>query len=172
MARALFIALAFTVCATTAFSAETDQSTAVTDRPLRAVVVTGGHSFDEKPFLAMFKEQPGIEFVHKHQKDDSELFESIDGWDYDVIVFYAMTQKISEKRRKNLLALLDRGVGLVALHHTIGAFDKWPKFHQLIGGKYIQKPETIAGKECPASTYLHDVDFALQVADAEHPVTR
>ncbi|MCP4639111.1 MAG: ThuA domain-containing protein, partial [bacterium] len=23
-----------------------------------------------------------------------------------------------------------------------------------------------------ASTYLHDVDFALQVADAEHPVTR
>jgi hypothetical protein len=38
----------------------------------------------------------------------------------------SMTQQISEKRQKNFLKLLDQGVGIVALHHTMGSFQQLP----------------------------------------------
>lgn len=88
--------------------------------PLKVVVVTGGHGFEHDPFFKIFGQIEQIKYVEAVQKDHSELFEDIGKWDYDVIVFYNMTQNISEQRRKNFLALLDKGVGVVALHHTMG----------------------------------------------------
>jgi hypothetical protein len=86
--------------------------------PIKVVVVTGGHDFDHDPFFTLFQGQPGIQYVEAVQKDSSELFEDISKWDYDVIVLYNMTQDISDVRKRNFKALLDRGVGLVALHHA------------------------------------------------------
>ncbi len=135
---------------------------------LKVAVVTGGHGFEEKPFFEMFDAMPHVQYVHCPQADDSELFEDVSGWDYDVIVLYNMGQKITPKRQANFKRLLDRGVGLVALHHCLGAYQEWDEFSKIIGGKYyLQAPP---GR--PACTYQHDLDLPIRVADGDHPVTR
>ncbi len=64
--------------------------------------------------MSMFEGYADIAYTHAPQKDESELFEDIGNWPYDVIVFYNLTQQISDQRRANFLALTDRGVGILA----------------------------------------------------------
>lgn len=141
-------------------------------RPLNVVVLTGGHAFDQKVFPKLFEGHEGMNFTIVALKDHSEIFEDISDFKYDVIVFYNMTQKISEKRRANFLALLERGVGLVPLHHTICAYQEWPEFNRIIGARYFQKVETFEGKEHAKSSYKHDLDMPIRVVDSAHPITR
>jgi len=138
---------------------------------LKVVVVTGGHDFEREPFFKIFDSIEAINYTEAIQKDHSELFEDISGWDYDVIVFYSMTQQISEKRRKNFLKLLEQGVGVVALHHTMGSFQEWPEFRKIIGTKYYLKDTMEDGVLCKGSSFKHDVDMAISVADSDHPIT-
>ncbi len=139
---------------------------------IAVAVVTGGHGFTEKPFLDMFRQDSAITFTHIALKDDSEIFETIDLFPYDVVVLYNLTQKISEKRRANFLALMDRGVGLVVLHHAIANYADWPEYREIIGARYFLKDITENGVTYPASQYEHGVDIAIHVEDVNHPVTR
>ena len=139
---------------------------------IKVAVVTGGHEFSEKPFLAIFEGNEGVECTHVVLKDDSELFEDISAWPYQAIVLYNMTQKISEKRQQNLLKLLDRGVGLVVLHHAIADYSEWPEFRKIIGARYFLSDVTENGKTFPRSTYEHGVDYNIHVADPSHPITQ
>jgi hypothetical protein len=143
-----------------------------TAKPIRAVVVTGGHAFDQKAFPKLFEGHPDIVCEFKPQKDDSEIFEDVADWPYDVVVLYNMTQKISEKRRQNFLGLLDRGVGLVVLHHAIADFQDWPEFEKIIGTKYYLKKTVVDGVTHPRGAYRHDIDIKIHVEDAEHPITK
>ncbi|MCY2954130.1 MAG: ThuA domain-containing protein [Planctomycetota bacterium] len=145
-------------------------------KTINIVVVTGGHGFDEKEFPKLFAglgDIPNIKVDKvdfKALKDEAELFDDISNWKYDVIVFYHMTQKITEKRRANFLALLDKGVGVVALHHCIGAFQDWPDYANIIGGKHFTKEGTIDGKKWPVSLWKDDVKMTVHV-EADHPIT-
>jgi type 1 glutamine amidotransferase len=140
--------------------------------PIKAVVVTGGHGFEHGPFFALFQGHDDIRYVEAAQKDHSELFEDISDWDYDVIVLYNMTQNISPKRQANFKALLERGVGLVALHHAQGAFNAWDDYRRIIGARYPLKPQEIDGVKFETGTYKHDLDLTVRIADPEHPITR
>ncbi len=111
-------------------------------------------------------------YVEAVQKDHSELFETIDDWQYDVIVLYNMTQNISPKRRKNFIKLLSRGVGVVALHHTMGAYQEWPQFRKIIGTKYYLKDTVEDGVAHVKGAYKHDVDFRVSVTNRNHPITK
>lgn len=139
--------------------------------PISVLVITGGHDFDKPPFAAMFDEMPGTQWRHFELTDDSEVFEDISDWDYDVIVFYNMTQNISAKRKNNFLSLLDHGVGVVALHHSLVSFSDWPEYKKIIGAKYYQNQTIEDGIVRPASTYKHDVQMTVHIADTHHPVT-
>lgn len=140
---------------------------------LKVAVLTGGHDFEREPFFKLFKGYNDIEYVEVQLKDHSEIFEDISKWDYDVIVLYNMTQKISPPRQKNFIKLLKkRGVGVVAMHHTMGAFQQWPEFKKIIGGKYYLKPTEEDGVEHCGSTYKHDMDINVYIADTSHPITR
>ena len=140
--------------------------------PIKVAVLTGGHGFERKPFLEMFDSFKGIKYTEVQLKDHSEIFEDISGWDYDVIALYSMTQNISQKRKDNFKKLLDRGIGLVALHHNMGSFQSWPEFKKIIGGKYYLKPMEEGGVKRQASTYKHDIDMSIRIADTSHPITR
>jgi type 1 glutamine amidotransferase len=142
------------------------------DAKLEVVVVTGGHAFEHDPFFKIFDDIKEIHYVEALQKDQSELFEDISAWDYDVMVFYNMGQEMSPERRKNFLALLDRGVGVVVLHHTMCAYQTWPEFKQITGTKYYTKEATEDGVVHKACTYLHDIDMNVRVADRNHPITQ
>jgi type 1 glutamine amidotransferase len=139
---------------------------------IKVAVVTAGHGFDREPFFAMFDAMEGIDYVEAEQKDHSEIFEDISGWDYDVIVFFNMTQNISTKRQVNFQELLDKGVGVVALHHSIAAYSNWPDFQRIIGGKYYLNAMEEEGVQHKKSTYKHGLDMAIHVQDNKHPITR
>ena len=139
---------------------------------IKVAVLTGGHGFERKPFLEMFDSFKGIKYVEVQLKDHSEIFEDISDWDYDVIAMYSMTQNISQKRKDNFKKLLNRGIGLVALHHNMGSFQSWPEFKKIIGGKYYLKATEEDGVEPRGSTYKHDIDMNVRIADASHPITR
>ncbi len=144
--------------------------TAPAQKP-RVLVVTGGHGFDEPEFRALFAAMTELDVTIHDLKDESEVFEDIGDWPYDVLVLYNMSQKISEKRKANFLSLLDKGVGLVVLHHAIAAFNDWPEYWKIIGARYFLKDTGVDGKTIPASTYRHDVDIPCKIEDPAHPVT-
>ncbi|HEX2972277.1 MAG TPA: ThuA domain-containing protein, partial [Tepidisphaeraceae bacterium] len=125
---------------------------------VNAVVLTGGHDFDEKAFPSLFAGYDDIHVERKHQRDDSELFEDISDWKYNVVLFYNMGQKITPRRQENFLSLLDRGVGVVALHHCIAAYGNWPVWIWKIVGRYISKDEQFAGNSYSQSVNKHYVN--------------
>jgi len=164
------------VCALLATSAAvcscaTRASRGTARRKTKAIVVTGGHGFEAQPFFAMFDSFDDITYDHLALQDDSELFEDISNWDYDVIVLYNMTQNISPRRRENFVRLLRKGVGLVALHHCIAAYQNWPQYKKIIGAKYYLKEMTEAGVRHEASTYKEGLDLSMRV-EKQHPVTK
>lgn len=138
---------------------------------LRLLIVTGGHGFDRDAFFAMFDSFGGMEWreVAHPQANDSYTPEVAET--YDVLVFYDMNQAITEEQKAAFLALLDHGKGLVVLHHALADYQAWDEFGKIAGGRYHLAPYTREGKEYPASTYRHDVDISVHVADADHPVT-
>ena len=142
------------------------------NKAVKAVVLTGGHGFQQEPFLAMLKALDGVEATHVPLKDHSEVFEDVSDWPYDTIVLYNMTQKISEKRRTNFLALLEKGVGLVVLHHAMAAWQEWPEFREIAGGQFILKATTIDGVQYGKSGWKEGLDYTVHVADPKHPDTR
>jgi type 1 glutamine amidotransferase len=139
---------------------------------LKVLVVTGGHAFEREPFFTLFQGYDDIEYVEAQLKDDSEIFEDIIGWDYDVIVFFNMTQKISPKRQENFKKLVKNGVGVVALHHCMGSYQQWPEYIKIIGGRYNLKASEQGGVKREASTYEHDVDYTIHIEDTQHPITQ
>ncbi|MBN2138430.1 MAG: DUF1080 domain-containing protein [Sedimentisphaerales bacterium] len=139
---------------------------------LKVAVLTGGHDFERKPFFEMFNSFKDAKCTEVQLKDHSEIFEDLDNWDYDVVVMYNMTQNISKKRQDNFKALLDRGIGFVAWHHNMGAFNEWAEFKKIAGGKYYLKPTKEGDKEVRGSTYKHDLDMAMKIADKSHPITK
>lgn len=151
---------------------ETQSCTARQTEKIKVVIVTGGHDFDREPFFELFDSFEDIEYVEAVQSDESELFEDISGWNYDLIVLYNMTQEISPRRQENFIKLLEEGVGVLAIHHSIGAFQGWPEYKRIIGSKFYLEETQEDGVVYKVGSYKHDADFTLYVKDSHHPVTR
>ena len=64
-----------------------------------------------------------------------------------MLVLYDMVRHITEKQKAALLTQLDRGVGLVVLHHALVSYPEWPEYERIIGGRYTEpdpdKPGTV-----------------------------
>ena len=160
---ALFIISAITFAA---------DSPSTTPAKTRVLIFTGGHGFDKEQFFKLFKENPEISYeaVEHPNAYDSLKADAAKRW--DVLVLYDMQQEIPEEAKQNFLARLKDGKGLVVLHHALCSYQHWPEYAKIVGGQYFLDKTVLEGVEHPASTYKHDVDFKIHVADAAHPVTR
>ena len=159
-------------CCSEVEPAKTQTCTGEEDQIITVAVVTGGHDFDKEKFLALFSGYKGIEYVHVPQSDHSEIFEDISQWPYDVIVLYNMTQEISPKRQANFIRLLENQVGLLALHHSVLAFQNWPEYKKILGGRLYLKDTVEDGIECKMLEYKHDLNFTIHIEDENHPITK
>ncbi len=139
---------------------------------IRVLVVTGGHDFEKEPFFKVYKDNPEIEFTAATQGKSSEAYDREDLLTkYDVIVLYDMVEKITDAQKAKFLALFDKGIGLVVMHHALCSYQTWPEFEKIVGGKYLSKPEKDGEKEWPGSTYQHDVELPVTVVTKDHPIT-
>lgn len=138
---------------------------------VRALVLTGGHDFDQAPFYEMFNALDNSEPTFATLDPEGRFFDDISHWPYDVIVFYNFRMPISDKSRENLIKLTENGVGIVVLHHALAGFPDWPEWRQIAGAKYFladTEEDGILWKRC---TYQHDVRLPVHVQDTRHPVT-
>lgn len=125
------------------------------------LIVTGGHDFEEKEFFEMFDSFQGLSYNWVIQPKANEIIESGKIESYDAIVFYDMFQKITPNQKQAYLNALEKGTGMVFLHHALVSYQDWPEFQQIIGGKYIEKETS----QYPKSTYKHDVNFKVQIVE-------
>ena len=128
---------------------------------IHALVITGGHGFQEEPFWEMFD---SFENFSYDAATFPEAFKylSIEGVkDYDTLVFYDMWQEITLEQQAAYQDLLNHGKPIVYLHHALISFQDWPEFRNVVGGYW--KPGE--------GTYKHDVQFTVQIAEPSHPVT-
>jgi len=143
---------------------------AFAEKRLRVLVVTGGHSFDQAPFEGMFKEEASLECVFLALQDESEVFEDISNWSYDVLVLYNMTQEIPAQRRRHFLDLLEQGLGLVVLHHGMAAFNEWPEYRKIIGAAYRLTDTEEEGVLYRKTQWKIGVEMPMHVEDPSHPI--
>jgi hypothetical protein len=100
-----------------------------------------------------------------------------DGWEradtsrLDAVVLYDMPRDITDAQKALFLALFERGVGVVALHHALVSFQRWHDYERIIGGRWFDVPEKGGDPRETPSGYEHDVAQQIRVV-ADHPVTK
>ena len=141
-------------------------------KKLNIYIVTGGHDFERQPFFSIFDSFQNINYTEIQHPDANNYYVHDKAKDVDVFVFYDMVQEISGPQKAAFLDMLEKGKGMVFLHHAFISYQDWPEFEQVTGGKYYLQATEKDGQEIPASTYKHDVDFDITIADTEHPVTK
>jgi uncharacterized protein len=147
----------------------------------RATVLVGGHPFDETAFNEMLASLDGIDCSVVAHPDAADLVADPDRLVAyaDALVLYDMPGlRFTRGQDPDLVPpphavttgyeqLWKSGLGIVALHHSIASWPAWPRWREVIGGRFHYVP----ADGWPDSGYRHDVTQRLTVVDTEHPVT-
>ncbi len=171
MRRWLLLGMAFAI-ATVLFEMPLWAGEKGGEKPIRVLLTFGGHGFEEEPFFAMFDALPGVEYTKAPLPESAGLLKPGLEKDYDVIVMYDMVKGISPAEQENFLKLLQQGIGLVSLHHNLGAHRDWDEFVRVIGGRFFVQETQLGGQRYGKSGWAHGQDLRIIVADPEHPITR
>jgi type 1 glutamine amidotransferase len=141
--------------------------------PVRILVITGGHDYNTEKFTEML-DNLGNNIQHQVVEFPAayDMFLPENRSKYDVLVFYHMWQKITDQQAVFFADCIRQGKPLVVLHHSICAYDDWPEYFNIIGGKYFHKTTIVNGKEYPACSYIHDLHFKVRIVNPDNPVTR
>ena len=140
------------------------------EKKLNVLVITGGHGFATNEFSRVFEQNPEIQFTHAVQSRTSTAYDRSDLLSFDCIVLYDMMQNITAAQKAKFLSLFDKGVGLVATHHSLVSYQSWPEFERIIGGTYPE-PQDQKGKVTAQLGYQHDVDVPVTIVAKSHPIT-
>ena len=135
---------------------------------IQLLIITGGHEFEEVPFFEMFDSFRGVSYVVLDDSGTVDPYSYAAEKDIEVLVFYHMTRQIFEDRQATFLKLLEQGKGMVFLHHSLVAYQNWPEFENIIGGRYFLD----STQGFSPSSYQHEVNISLAIIDKEHPVTQ
>ncbi|MEI6143620.1 MAG: ThuA domain-containing protein [Mariniphaga sp.] len=141
----------------------------VSGSKLRIIIVTGGHDFDREPFFQMFDSFTNLTWIEYVHPEALAKLGNVDLATFDAVVFYDMPKTITEIEKASYYRLLQAGKGLVFLHHSICAYQDWPEYESIVGGKYYEKKKN---ERFGASSYQHDVDFYVQIVHPTHPVVK
>lgn len=136
-------------------------------KPVRVLVVTGGHDYDVPAFEAMLRSFDGIEWHHEKQPRAVETI-ARGAAGFDAVLLYDLFQEIGRDAQRGYAGCIRSGKGLVVLHHALASFQAWPEYERLVGGRYFLE----ASAAGPRSTYHHDQSLSVEVLAPGHFVTR
>lgn len=137
------------------------------------LILTGGHGFEKADFCKMFDEMTNIRYDLAELPKEMDLLAPGLEKKYDLLLSYDMNNfPMSEEQRKNFAKLIESGMPLLVMHHSLCGHDDWPLYWQMVGGKYLHSPTTIGGKSYGVSSYKHDLDIPVRIVDKEHPITK
>jgi len=134
---------------------------AASGKKIKLLVIAGGHGYPVEPFRAVFRNFHDMDCTFVEEKKGGEAFLDISHFPYDAILLYNFEKNPSQQERENFLKLLDRGVGLVILHHAIyGYRTSWPEFQKIVG----VTSWLTASKD--------GVHYKIHIADPNLPITK
>jgi type 1 glutamine amidotransferase len=146
------------------------------------LVITKGHPYPRDAFAKLFDEMEGVSWTQVENPAAQVFFDPALAAAYDAFVFYDIpglrftaagpeSWPPPEAVSRNLMALLERGFGMVFLHHAIAGWPAWEEYAEIIGGRFLYLPATLRGKQRQDSGYRHAVTHTVEVLD-DHPITR
>lgn len=150
--------------------------------PLNVLVAVKGHPFDRSAFGAIFDEMEGVAAAIVDQPAAARLMTPAGMAGFDALVLYDMPGidfrapggprfvEPPEAVKAGLLAMLDAGVPVVALHHSIAGWPAWPEYADILGGRFLYQPARLRGSERLDSGYRHDVPYEAVAAAPGHPI--
>ena len=151
--------------------------------PLNCLVAVRGHPFDRTAFDGVFQAMEGISATMVDQPAAARLMSPQGMRGFDALVLYDMPGLDFEAGEGAPLyvapspelvagfqALLDAGIGVVALHHALAGWPSWPAYHEWLGGQFLYHPGDVRGAAVSDSGYCHDVTHEVTVV-GDHPVT-
>lgn len=156
----LLVALVAVSCSDAPDGRQKAKSQTGAAEPLRLAVVTGGHAFDVPNFYKLLKRLPGVDAYPQHLEHfASSPPETRDA--YDAVLFYGMDQPTPEDEQKAVIErLVERGQGVVILHHALLAWKDWDVWNRLIGFDN----RNFSWKE--------GLDLKVRIADGKHAITQ
>lgn len=137
-------------------------------KPIKLLVVVGGHSFDTTEFFQVYDNMKDITWEKAVQPKANKMIENGEVDEYDVILFYDMYDDISEKQKQAYMELLEKGKAMIFTHHAIVSYQDWPEFKKIVGGKYHREDDGSGF----VSDYEHDVDVEVKIVDKKHPIVK
>jgi type 1 glutamine amidotransferase len=139
------------------------------DKKIKVLILTGGHNFKAEPFFKMFADNSEITYTWATQHTNAEAYDRDDLYSYDVVLLYDSPTQITDAQKARFLALFDKGIGVIVLHHAYLSYPMWDEYERIAGGKYIyQNEQMINGIK--SSTYKGDIDIPITVV-AENAIT-
>ncbi len=128
--------------------------------PVKLVVLTGGHGYDEPNFDKLFKSFRGVQTTF--QAFDQFAASPDSARDaFDVALFYTMLMPIPKDKAKDALEHLgSTKQGIFVLHHALLSYPGWQLWTDIVG---------IADRKFG---YYHDQKLKINVTAVEHPITR
>jgi uncharacterized protein len=154
------------------------------DGPVRVLVVTGGHRVDLDALLGMvgaLADARGWVWAHAVQPSAQKWFDPrhADAWDalllHDLPGLHLRRGEPPRPRGPGsdvaaaVVALLDRGVGVVATHHALSGWPAWDGWADALGGRFLYAPGTLHGRDWPSSG-TRITDYTARVVAPDHPV--
>lgn len=151
------------------------------DRPLRLLVITGGHPFDRSAFAAMFAAMEDVAPTFVDHPAAEWVLNPEAAADYDALLFFDVpgidlwggltrqqpaTSMPSAAVQDGMRRLLTAGKGIVILHHAIAGWPEWTEYADWMGGRFHYLP----GRDMPDSGYLQNATYDVKPI-AAHPVT-
>ena len=152
-------------------------------RDKEILLITKGHPFQRDAFFQMFDSLAGVKWTHVEQPAAQVFFEPKLAQPYDAFVLYDMPGirfrtdappdflEPPADLKRNIEELLDTGIGLVFLHHSVAGWPAWPEYAEIVGGRFLYLPGELRGTRRQDSGYRHEVTHEVNVV-ADHPVTR
>ncbi|MBN2449544.1 MAG: ThuA domain-containing protein [Lentisphaeria bacterium] len=139
---------------------------------MRILLTHGGHGFEHEAFLRLVHGLEGIEVTLAELPGEADRLAPGLRQTVEAVLMYDMAGGFTPAQREGFRALLEEGIGLVALHHNLCAHRDWPAYRTILGGAYIHAPCEIGGTAYEPTAWSHDQELAVRVVDRQHPITR
>jgi type 1 glutamine amidotransferase len=152
----------------------------------RVLVVTGGHRVDLTALLALVQsvcDARGWRWEHEEQPaaqrwlrpEHAGTWRAVLGHDLPGLHLRrgeppAAVGPAAETAQA-LVALLERGQGLVLTHHALAGWPGWPGWAEALGGRFHYAPGELRGLHWPSSG-TRITEYGARVVAPEHPVCR
>jgi len=140
-------------------------------KPVKVVIIVGGHGYDKKAFPKAWGGHEDIQCEIWKGKPYT-VFDDISKFEYDVILMYNLSSGITDKQKANFLKLLEKGVGLIVWHHALANCQNWPEFEKIAGCKFWMRPGVRADGTKVGRSGTGHARYKMHVADTDHPITK